>query len=603
MNTLLRGNNNAGLAILAGKVKAATESTSTRISKMSPEIIGEVFCKMTLTGNAGVGPTTNMGLNLNLLGLNPKVAMKALLLKYGTELTGINSKKEYKGLVGKMAQELKIMTDGKDVLVRIIKDNEVQGLVNQLKACNIKDEDNVKNFFRDTDDMYRMYQEMIIDAAKKAFKVKIEFEITDFRPLCLQKYTKEFNYDESTFEFNKNTPDIVDKATGRKRTYYADQMHICQEARMEYTKEAVDLVRNLAVQMTEEEELRLLGYKGYGPVADMIELVKYAYGIFTKNYRNAITEYKKANYVEVSADGKDIEDDVLAGHKAAYKSDNARITLLGRQLLDGLTEEEIASIAQLVSKTEGGDSINRKSSNQMAISLFTEEFLSMVRDTTSQIQVMGYKLLINKGLKVGDKVKFVNGASANGSLLDFQDEMAFATGEFDITEFDGTVYATQPLVFNAPKADFTKRIMFVKPKSYKKFETVKAAIKEDAKLAVNEYGEILIDGQTIAEVKFQEGQSDSKGRTMESLLSVKGWVSHVTIIEEKDRAPFLMFELSDIVEMEREVEVEFDDSDLDSTEELVDEALEELEDFDIEVEEDDMLDEILDDLLDEEIEL
>lgn len=583
---------------LAG-LKALTQGrTQERIIEVNASATARAFAKMTLTGNLGVGQVTNMGLICNLLSLHAKKAAKALMDMFELDSMDVAANKgvEYKGLSAVVANTLEIDakknpgvkydTYDKEVLVTVVSNKVVDALLNEMKSCDLFDAANIEKIFKDVDALYRMYQELIIDAAKKVYIVKIRFVIEDFRAMCLQKYSKDYDYDKNEFTFSKNFPERYE--------FFKDDLHVMQESSMGYLKDVLTVIREAGVGMPQEEIERLLSYRGVGPADALVQIIKYAYGVITQERRSLLEEYYSADEDVVSmTTGGDEEDDAVKEIKALYKEKLEMLKNLTRQLLSGYSDEEKASMIQLAAKTIGG-TLDPKSSNMMATSLLSEEFLTMVKDTSAQVKVMGYKLLKNNGLTAGDKVEFVNGASADGSLLDFKDELVFASGEFEIQEFRGALYAVKPLEFKAPEADMTKRLFFVKNgKAFdKNFDKICKALKENAIVSVDEFGDIIVDGKVVAEAKTTEEKE------LDALLSVKGWISHVSIIDREDKAPFVMFELSDVVELERESieEDEIDESD------LFDEELDMDDLADIEEDEEDDIPEI-DDILDEEFDI
>lgn len=576
------------------------------------------FAKITLIDNLGVGQVTVAGANCNLIVFVPKTATKAIMLELGVDMKTVKSNAgvKYVGLQAQIAKEIGYETDDKTALVTIVDDSMVDGLMDQMRKCDLLDEENLKKIFKDVDCLYRMYQEMTIDSAKKVFIVKIKFMITSYRAKSIRKFKKNFNYDEKIYEFNKTFPERKDERTGQMIKYYSDPFHKMQTIAIEFLKVTLESLDKAEIGMPAEEKKRLKAFTNFGPYADLMSICKSAYGIITAKKSRDIETYSSKFSFDSTVNPTDIdEDDFIKEIKAICNADLDRIKNLVRQLTAEISAYQRASLVQCVAKSKD-NVLDPKSSNMMATSLLPQEFLTMVRDTTSLIKVMGYKIVRNAGLVIGSKVEFENGVSVTcGSTLDFQNEMAFATGEFDITELNGELYATKPLEFHIEEADFTKRLFVVKPNSYKSLKVLKTIIEEGRVVLVDDMGQIVSNEKTIAEVKYSDkAVKKGQGIGMKDLLGVKGLVTNVTVIDNTDpsKAPFFMFELSNIEELPKAVEQEIDDSDLydnntsysaetDSEDGLPDPE-DDIEDDIIDVEEDDV-DDLLDGLLDEEIEL
>lgn len=584
-------NTTGTIAGALAELKADFEERTTIevIKEFNAAAIHDAFVKMTANGNPDVGSTTNAGLNCNLISLKPKAARKALMKIFELDEYEVrrNKGKAYVGLKSKLANELGFDTSDKKVYVTNINESMVDSLMLEMKTCDLFDPENIKKIFKDVDAMYRMYQELIIDAAKKATIVKIKFALTNDRAMCLQKFAKSYDYDKNELKIEKFFPEMYD--------FFNDDLNVMQSSVVNYIKDVMTVIREAGKGMPEEEAIRLRKYMGIGPSETLIDITKFAYSKIISEHRKAIDDHYNSLSV-LADDNNDKEDDIVKQKKMIR---NARIDMLAnftRQILVGYTDEEKASIVQLCAKSDKKGELDVKSSNMMATSLLKEEYLTMIT-AKSEVQVCGYKLLKNNGLSVGDKVEFVNGASADGSLLDFKDELVFASGEFEIQEFRGALYAVKPLEFKAPEPDMSKRLFCVR--STKDKAAVNKAIKglsgdQNKIISVTECGKIKLDNITIGEVKSTDDKQ------FDALLSVKGWVSHLMVVEDEKYNTFIMFELSDIEKLERETEVEIDDSDLyDDELDVEDEEIEveEVEEL-VEVDEDDIIDELFDEEFD-----
>lgn len=550
VNVLNNGANKLeGLKLM---VKEKREESIKSIIEFEVGTVVLSFKQMTASGNPDVGSTTNK--NTNHIGLSfcPKFAKKALLKHFNlNEMT--MGKDKYVGLVSRLAEKLpdqkQFCTDNKKVLITLINNDMVDDLILQMKNCDLDNEDNIKKIFWDLTVIYRMYQELIIDSAKKAYIVNILIALESYRALSLQKVYHVLNYgdeDEVAIDVEdhkdvltktsnklivyKNTPQ-KELNDGTVRKFFRDPISDIQKGLAQFLEEIVNIAADIKVEMPEEEVKRLLSYQGEGPVEDLVNTVKYAYRTLSIQYR----ENMKLIDVET-------QKDLHKRTKEEYKKAIDTLQILAKQLLDDYSPEDAASIMQLVAYLSK-EGFNQESTNQIAINLLTDEFLTMLVNTSAEVKVMGYKLLINMGLNEGDEVEFINGVSDDLSVLDYKKEIEYASGLFRIEKFNGELYAVKDISFDIAKADYSKRVFCVKAGSFSDLEVVKDGLKEGSRVTVRRDGTIKSLDTLIAEVKFEAESGIQK------LLGVTGVVSYLKIVETDNYAPMIMFELSEVEQL------------------------------------------------------
>jgi hypothetical protein len=423
-----------------------------------------------------------------------------------------------------------------------------------MKSCDLNNPANVKKIIWDLTVIYRMYQELTIDAAKKCYVVDILIAVECVKPLSSQAISHVLQYsDEDKLEIkSENYRPLTKKnerltiyqttpeknlADGTQREFFIDPINRVQQTLAEFLEELVDAAYNIKVEMPEVEVKRLLSYQGRGPVQDLIETVKYAYRTISIEYRETISEINREE-----------NEDLYQRTKEDYKRGILSLKVLARQLLDGLDAKEAASIMQYIA-CANAEGFNQESTNQIAINLVTEEFLTMLVQTSAEVKVMGYKVLVNMKvdnnpeLKEGDVVKFFNGVTDNGSIIDFKKEIEYASGEFRIEKFNGSLYAVKDITFDIAKADFSKRVFCVKATKGRNENDVNAIIdklKEGSQLVIRKDGSIRNHDELIAEVKHEDGGAIAK------LLGVTGTVSYLKVIRTEQYPTMIMFELDDI---------------------------------------------------------
>lgn len=601
MKTLLNNGSNklAGLNSAIQEKKAANVKT---INSFNASTVVLSHKQMTASDTPDVGSTTNKNTNQLALYFCPTTATKALIAHFKLTKETIGEAK-YIGLVSKLAAKMQdrkqFCTDDKEVWVTMVNNDMVEELIQEMKACDLCDEENIKKIFWDLTVIYRMYQERIIDSAKKAYVVDILIAIENYRALSLQpvKHIVAYGDEDIDFDFEDksnhvltegNSKIVIYKSTpekelpdGTKRKFFRDPVSEIQASLAKFLEDLVNIATDIKVEMPQEEIERLLSYAGDGPVADLNTSVKYGYRIFSQNYRTAMSEINKE---------EDMNKYLIV--KERYNKSTDTLAILTRQLLDGYTPVEAASIMQLIACTTA-DGFNADSTNQIAINLLTPEYMTMILEKQAQVKDMGYPVHINVSLKEGDVIELVNGIAEDGSVVNFGKEIEYATGIFTIIKFNGRLYATQKIKFDVPKADFTKRVFFVNPKSINDLDVVVDGLKEGSMLTVKKDGTITKQGAVIADVKYE-----GNGEGIEKLLGVQGTVTYLKVAEfDNGNKPVIMFELSDVevfqsvleseddivdeFEVEGEIAIDSDDVEIEIDKELDFDAFDET---DIEIE-------------------
>ena len=533
--------------------KALDKNTKTRfLSRMAKDQIIDTFVNSTCNDNLTVGQISNNCTTYIALSLVPALGRLALLKTFNVdEETAIANKGvKYVGLKINSTDELedinKYCTDNKPMLITEIFRGLDDKLFKEMASCDLNNSENIAKIYFDINVVYRMYQEMTIDAAKKAFAVKVIVILEGYRPLSLQKYSHNFDYNNKDDEFciapNTNHANDIE--------LFQDPMNEIQEDLATLTEKLVNKVFESEIAMPDSEQNRLLDFMGQGPVFDLVHSVKYTYAALTGQHQKVIES------IDLLEDftGDENKEARSLERKRYQKSLNV-LSILPRQLLEGFNNSDKASIMQLIACMDAsGKTFNKFSGSQIAVALLAEEYMDMIlHSEEAEIKVMGYKIAVDMGLEIGSFVEFNFGISDNGSILDFGKEIEYANGTFKIEEYDGRKYATKPLVFNAPKADFTKRVFCVKAASYKNSESVGDQLIEGSSIVVDAIGNIKNGGVKIGKVKYEVDSKIKEGRTIQSLLGVRGVVSFLNVIDGgKEYDDTIIFELSNVEELEVE---------------------------------------------------
>lgn len=518
--------------------KAVKENYLTSFMK---ESMIESFIISTCRNDTNVGQVSNKCTTNIALSLMPALAKLALLRTFGITEDESNKGQKYIGIVCKSSLDMdnveKYCTDNHKVLVTKVNKGLAEKAWKEMQTCDLSDYSNIKKIYWDLNVIYRMYQELTIDAAKKAYQVEIEALIEGFRPMSLQKFSHTFNWREKVCDIVPNTQHA------KNVELFEDHIYDIQKQLVTLTTDFTNKSFEIEVTMSEEEKTRLLGYRGHGPIADLVQSVKHSYSALTGQHQEALEEIR--NNEDVFGE----DEEAIASENKRYKAAMNVLRVLALQLLDGVDDNNAASILQLIACTDSNGSFDKHSGNQIAVSLMPEKYLAMVLHNGAKVDVMGYKLAVDNKLEIGSEVEFVNGVSNNGSILEFKNEIEYATGLFRIEKFNGMKYAVKNLEFVSPNADYSKRVFSIKQNSYKEIETIKELMAEGSSIVVDEIGDIKSRDIRIAAVKCEFGDVCDMGNTISDLLNVRGIVSYLNIIESKDYGYTVIFELSDVVEL------------------------------------------------------
>lgn len=519
--------------------KAVKENFLTSFMK---ESMIESFIISTCRNDTNVGQVSNKCTTNIALSLMPALAQLALLRTFGIAVDESNKGQKYTGIVSKSSLDMdnveKYCTDNQKVLVTKINKGLAEKVWKEMQTCDLSDYANIKKIYWDLNVIYRMYQELTIDAAKKANQVEIEALIEGFRPMSLQKFSHKFNWREKVCEIVPNTQHA------KNVELFEDHIYSIQKDLVNLTTDLANKSFEIEVAMSEEEKTRLLGYRGHGPIADLVQSVKHSYSALTGQHQEALEEIR--NNEDVFGE----DEEAIASENKRYQAAMNVLRVLALQLLDGVDDNNAASILQLVACTDSNGSFDKHSGNQIAVSLMPEKYLAMVLANGAKVNVMGYRLAVDNKLEIDSDVEFVNGVSNNGSILEFKNEIEYATGTFRIKKFNGIKYAVKNLEFISPNVDYSKRVFSVKQKSYKEIETIKELMAEGNSVVIDELGDIKSRDIRIAAVKCEFGDVCDMGNTISDLLNIRGTVSYLNIIESKDYGYTVIFELSDVVELE-----------------------------------------------------
>lgn len=586
-NNMYKGLNNTEdfLAVLKAKQNKKEETPALDYCMSTTR---HIFSSMAGNKSTGVGIIDNEDTNIKLLIDAPNTAVAAIKGMYQPK--GISGKKKYSSIptysaldLYKKTADTKYFTDGKEVVIKVLDDKTTEKFKNELKTSEITNE-SVRQMLYDASSLNRRGSELSLDSAKKGGEFIVDHNLSNYRPLTLQELQFEFKLGAET-EFNtldevedgvfklgrirsKHTPsnylNVYRNTPSKKnRTYYNDTFNQIQNELVSALEDILDVAgenyANLSIDQKEIE--RLNKYKGYGPVDELTN-------IMSDYHTTSIAFNSIVNDPKSTQDDKDV---AKVERQAVYEKLGNKL----RQLFMGCDPVTMASIVKFFSCLDRNKNFNNKSRNQFAVSLIAPELLTMITEIHADINVMGYKINVDNGLEVGKSYLVVNGVVIdNDSILNFENEMGLANGEFKIAvyaetlegfkilntieeveafeldnannEYRLTKYAVKNIEFVIPKADFSKRLFTVVTKKKGDYRKLIEDLKVGETMNVSSKGTFAVGNNVRYKVKYGEFNNIGEQITGQDLLGVSGVINFVKVVESEDYPAHIIFELDEV---------------------------------------------------------
>lgn len=392
---------------------------------------------------------------------------------------------KYDGLA---VRQLKI--DNVDLdLVNISEEEELM-VIESIAACDLEDVDNLYQILIDLNSLFRFYQEMTIDAAKKLYTVMALFYTNKFKAsstIHLEHNFINFNtVAEKGFSISRKGKRTVSrdlpigevkeflnedlKVTGYGFNdllgYAQDKVSEFAEQHVEYAAdvyngsaeyEFVDENGNLVIESAEigfsDETIALLptpskSDKDFKRVLDVYYYVRRRYDKITSFRVNAIKALdEKKDTISDYKYNKEKE-----AINAAYESAKFELSNFTRNMFKDTDVVEAGRLmfAASILKKDGGDfSYNPSSSNLCYLRIAHEFGVAFVTEAFGEVKVEGYPLLgdfktINliEEFNIGETFEFKNGSclTMEGVYVDSD-----FTGELRIEMIDNMLYAVRDI--------------------------------------------------------------------------------------------------------------------------------------------------------------
>lgn len=438
MNKLVR------MAMVENKVEGLVESMKNDLANrlgqlhMETGLIGTSLASVLNNSNKGIGEITYWNDTQIAMFFVPHIAKKAIAqLDF---LQGVpNGKNKYKRF-----KKISYVLDGKNITKVRITQEDVDGMIENIKLTNLEDDENIKNILLDLNIVYRMYQEKTIDAAKKAIEVAIGIALNTYKALSLVHYVYEFDWNTKTLKIERM------QHKNKNVQLFRDVMSKIQDNAKDFLIEIVNALAKQVPQITEEEQLRICQENSINIIGkDVRSTIKTAYGAICGELAAMKEEANKIAIVD--------QDEADRLNKQASEIYKERMDILNKvayTMLKDFDEEERVNILQYVAYTDKFNKFDVTSTSKMPFSILTEEALTMILNNYAEQKQAGYKIIIAKEDMIpGEFVFFENGKTAAGSYADFGKEEEYSTDIYEIAEIDGQLYAVQDIEFNTNRGE------------------------------------------------------------------------------------------------------------------------------------------------------
>lgn len=354
---------------------------------------------------------------------------------FGTDLDGTNTI-DFSGCKG-------IVTD--------VSEETIAKAVEEMKYADWNNDDILFHIFEDLNDIFRYYQEIIIDSAKTGENVEVIIAPgRNFHALEINNNKIKFDW-SSKLKESKFIVEINKEAPSEKKTVFKDLLYT---VRTKYL--AKDL--NETIKTIFQDKLCGLSTEDVIKLAKTFDIAEYkelnkAFFYLKKIYGDVTRSWM--NKCELAGD----DEDALAIANKDYRKQIEYIANTGRALTYNIMSETKLGmyskfISAFVIDSKGNVSPANDGGSSFGANVFKREYMLYILKHYANIKFCGEKLTYNAIYEDGDVVEF------NHGINEYAVTTADITGEFVIREHEGVFYATKMIEDVMPKADFQNTVTF-----------------------------------------------------------------------------------------------------------------------------------------------
>lgn len=425
--------------------------------------------------NLGVGQITICSNVYSAIMLLDDEQFKPLAFRTLKEVLGNNEgfntgAGEYYGL---FVQEIK--ADNVDMDYVTVSSDQEDIIIKEMISCDLTDVKNLRKIFSDINDLFRMYQELTIDAAKKLYEIEAKFyneimkanstvgldhnfrSFKDFKGFSIDRTSRFVAPKEAAIgeavEFRNKNNEVIKVA-------FKDKMSVVQDT---VADQFVEFVSNDVLNSYNNVKLSdkvkasfAMGSEFNAFAADMYEAIRKPYSKLTAWKSEEINKANQAlsiNAISPYACSKRIDE-----VNAMYDEKIDELSNLARYYTKDLDMDVAGRLMFMISNIKREKQswvVDDESTNQLFLTVAPELFAAYIVAEHAEMKVCGYKVLGDTAnLVEGQVLTFVNG---NAQEVDNVYVDSNYTGALTVQIVDDVLSVVKPIEI--------KRIEAVEPKT------------------------------------------------------------------------------------------------------------------------------------------
>lgn len=371
--------------------------------------------------------------------------------------------------------------DSTHATVTDVSKTAINAAIEEMIDADWGNEENLIHIFEDLNDMFRFYQEIIIDSAKTGEMVKVAIAPgRKYHAAMLNDNKLNFAWD---YELNKSKFNVLvnENAPTANKQIFKDRLFRIRTTvlakDLEDTMQALFETKECRLNITDLEVLgRTFANEKYKELNKSFFFLKKIYGDVTRHWQN-----------DRELAGDDAE--ALALVNRAYKKEIKRIANMGRKLTSNMSDYRRGAYSKFVSAftmdKNGNCSPASNGGNNFGANVFQKEFMEFIIKHYAQINFCGEKLSYNACYQDGDVI------TLNHGISEYAVTTADITGEFIVREFNGSFYATKSIVEVLPETTVTDEVTIrVSKETDRSFKDICDTLTKGMKVTLHAYCDV-----------------------------------------------------------------------------------------------------------------
>ena len=419
----------------------------------------------------------------------------------------------------------------------------IDRVVQEIISADWNSEQNLIHIFEDLNDIFRFYQEIIIDSAKTGETVKVAIAPgRAYHALEINNNTIKFDWDyKEGLKGSKFAVVVNEKAPSMKKTPFKDLL---------FRTRKMDLAKDLeaSIQAIFNSKDCGLNMNDLTVLAKVFNTNKYlelnkAFNGLKKIYGDLVAD--RTNKIQFAGDDEEAQRLI----NKQFKLDVERLAATGRKLVAQSTVSENGKIATVKMNEvrlgayvkfisafsfdkNGMGTPAANGGNNFGATVFQREFLAYViknyamAEGCSKIDYCGEKLTYNACYQDGDVVEFKDGVN------EFALTHPALNGTFTIKEYDGKFYATRSILDTIPQTEEDDTVMFrINNEKERSFEEIAETLKVNADVELHAYYDVTDPRNKV----FDYAMYDAEGNKLCDMDATKSVAMHFILNGKKGK--------------------------------------------------------------------